>query len=143
MILLLEDGVQKSSGFLQVVSPRLEAVGLAGRVPTDKDGGFVKLPRNGILARQPVPEFPIDHIAIGKIEAADISMRSAVRDDRRTTERILLPEQLGKIPGGKPRNSRARGITPDTTLPPGSTTESGTGLECSSITLTGPASNPI
>ena len=50
MILLLEDGVQKSSGFLQVVSPRLEAVGLAGRVPTDKDGGFVKLPRNGILA---------------------------------------------------------------------------------------------
>ena len=67
MILLLEDEVQKSSGFLQVVSSRLEAVGLAGRVPTDKDGGFVKLPRNGILTRQPVPEFPIDHIAIGKI----------------------------------------------------------------------------
>ena len=143
VILLPEDGVQKSSGFLQVVSPRLEAVGLAGRVPADQDGGFVKFPRHGILARKPVPEFPVDHIAIGGIEAADVSMCGTVRDDRRATERILLPEQPGKIAGWKAQELQSAGITPDTTLPPGSTTESGTGLECSSITLTGPASNPI
>ena len=117
VVLSLEDGVQKSSGFLQVVSPGLEAVGLAGRVPSDKDGGFVKLPRNGILARHPVPEFPVDHIAIGRIEPADIRMRGAVRDDRRATERILLPEQLGKIPGRKAQELQAR-ASPRTRLCP-------------------------
>ena len=90
-----EQDLEHSLGFVEIGSSGLEPVGFAARVPAHLDRRPGQ-PGDSPLTRNAEPEVPVQDIAVGGIESADVTMRLGPDRDGRASQGVAEGERLAE-----------------------------------------------
>ena len=112
---LLEERVEETGRLIEVGRPGLEAVGLARRVPADRDGRRGE-PGQRPPPRDPEPGVPVHHVAELRVEAADAGNGRDAERHRRAAKRVLHDQTGGPRPRSEDAIRRTETAPPDDRL---------------------------